>query len=987
MSVNLRPRKDLRPLASAFARTGAALVAAAVFASPLAAQSLVAGGLSGIARDSLGRPLPDVTVTLSERTTGVARSRLTPRNGGYGFSLLLPGVYDVLFERFGYRPLFVAGVPVRPAAQIQIDIVLNDIAGRTTIDTVQYPGVPAGGIHLSLGGSTADDRFAALSGRALSITDVADLLPGADAGVGAEGLPGRLGALAFDGVARWSPRHPRPASAWLDGIAFPLAAIHGVELLPGGIDAEWSAGGGGVLAGSTAPGSGALTATVSATAGIDAQTGSLLVGGPIVRDTAYFAFGVAAARLSPELPGPWPGGAIDSGIVAIARDSLWDTLTLRRHQLPWKPATLMLSGFGRFDWILSRDHRISIRANVATATLDDPVIASDVSATLGASVDARDLSVAAQLTSVVGPRIGSEFRVSMDAGSRDFSTAGLVGSVFTEGGLAAGTSDLQPGIFKRTTFRASETAHYRFSFAVVKAGLQGSLTSYDQTYADGRSGMYFFGDSLGFAGRVGAFRQTVGPLPIAEFRTISVALFAQGLIRPTPTLEILVGARYEQEHLPVDQIRLNGEWLRLTGIDNRATPTKRAIVLPRFGLEWTPGLARRWRVSAEAGQFLEQTDPGQIAEAITHASGLSVRRGFGTLGSWPQVPDSVAAPVRGEMLTLMGSRYLPPRSNRLRFGITGNVGGTVLRLQLAYRHTDFLPLRRDLNLPVSSNARDQDGRTLYGALSKSGSLVVATPGGNRRFGAFDLVSTLDPAAASDYYGLTAAIQRTVSRGINVMATYTYSRTTDNWFGARATGPEAQLVPIFDSTGLSTWAQGRSDFDAPHRVVLGTDIGFRRARLAVLYRWRSGAPFTPGFRDGVDVNADGSGRNDPAFVSDTVSGAVDVVAGNSCLRSQVGRIAERNSCREPAVGMLDLRLSFGLGFVRRGAELTFDALGLAASGLEVTDHALYLVDRTAPLVTTPGGVTRVPLVANPNFGKSLSSRDPGATFRVGLRIVL
>ncbi len=967
-------------------RTAIALVVWGGFATPLRAQSLDAGAISGFIRDSLGRALPEATITLTERATGVARARLTPRDGSYGYNLLLPGNYDLLVERFGYRPRLIAGIPVRPGSQIRLDATLAGETSRPAIDTAAYAGVPAGGLHLALDGGRADDQFAALADRAGIITGVGGLLPGSGSDLSSEGLPGRLGVLALDGIARSSARHPRLASAWLDGIAFPIAAVHGVEMLPGGMDAEWSAAGGGALSAFTVPGSRTMTATLTATAGIDGQTGALVVGGPAVRDTAHFAFGIAVARLNPELPAPWSADSLANAAVATARDSFQTDLSAYQRKI--KPATTILSGFGRFDWLLARDHRLSVRADVASASLHDPILASDVPVALGAGVKARDVSVAALLTSTVGTRAGSELKLSLDAGSRDYSGAGLVGTVFSEGGFAAGNTDLQPGTFKRISFRLAETGHYRFGFGVLKFGIQVGLNTFDQTFADGRSGTFFFGDSPDFVGRRGAFYQAVGASPIAHFKTTTLAGFLQTLLRPTASLELLAGVRVDKEQLPLADIRLNSEWLRLTGIDNRTVPKTKAAMSPRFGFTWTPDAARRWQIGAEAGRFAEASDPGELAEAITHATGVSARRAFGTLGAWPSLPDSTVAPVRGQALTLLGPQYAPPRTSRLRFGITGNVHGTVVRMQLAYRHTDFLPVRRDLNLPVSTSARDQDGRAVYGTLAKSGTLVGPTPGTNRRFGSFDAVSSLDPSAASDYYGITAAFQRNLGRGISVMATYTYSRTTDNWFGARASGSEAQFLPNIPASGSTPWAKDRSDFDVPHRLVLGTELRFAsgRARVAALYRRQSGYAFTPGFRDGVDINGDGSSRNDPAFVSDTLPGAANVVGANTCLRSQVGKFAARNSCREPSIGMFDLRLTFALrGLGRGGAEIFADALGLAATGLDVIDQALYLVDATAPLVTTPAGVTRVPLIANDNFGKPLAKRDPGATFRLGLRI--
>jgi hypothetical protein len=388
-------------------------------------------------------------------------------------------------------------------------------------------------------------------------------------------------------------------------------------------------------------------------------------------------------------------------------------------------------------------------------------------------------------------------------------------------------------------------------------------------------------------------------------------------------------------------------------------------------------------VEAEAAQFAEATDPGEFAEALVHATGTRVRRGNGALGAWPGVPDSTVAPVQGEALTLLGPQYTPPRTGRVRLGLTGNLGGALMHLQGSYRHADYLPVRRDLNLRPDPRSRDQYGRPLYGTLTQFGTVLAATPGSNRRFAGFDEVISIDPSAYSDYWGLSLGIEGRVKRSLSLMVTYTYSHTTDDWFGARLAAGLPQ--PFADTSG---WTKGRSDFDVPHRLVVGAEAHLgARARLAALYRWHSGYPFTPGFRDGVDANGDGSARNDPAFVIDTVAGAASVIAANACLGSQVGHLAERNSCRDPAAGELDLRLAIVVAHLGGAAtELTFDAFGLARSGADVMDHALYLVDRTRALTTNAlTGVTSVPLVANPDFGQMLIKTDPGVAFRVGLRV--
>ncbi len=264
------------------------------------------------------------------------------------------------------------------------------------------------------------------------------------------------------------------------------------------------------------------------------------------------------------------------------------------------------------------------------------------------------------------------------------------------------------------------------------------------------------------------------------------------------------------------------------------------------------------------------------------------------------------------------------------------------------------------------------------------------PGTNRRFSGFDLVSAIDPDGYSDYWGMTVRLERQVGHGLHLLASYTYSRTTDNWLSGRGGDPAGQLSPFPDSLGGQDWAKGRSDFDVSHRVVVAAEFQPRlplSPRLAFVYRYRSGYPFTPGFRNGVDANGDGSASNDPAFVDASLPGMSTVLSQWDCLRAQVGRFAERNVCRESGVHALDLRASFAP--VRPGGypvEVVVDALNLLESDFGVRDDALYLVDPSRTLSTNPAtGVVTVPLVVNPGFGKILVRRTTGRWLRLGVRV--
>jgi hypothetical protein len=163
-------------------------------------------------------------------------------------------------------------------------------------------------------------------------------------------------------------------------------------------------------------------------------------------------------------------------------------------------------------------------------------------------------------------------------------------------------------------------------------------------------------------------------------------------------------------------------------------------------------------------------------------------------------------------------------------------------------------------------------------------------------------------------------------------------------------------------------------------------GARTPAVALVYRFRSGDPFTAGFRQGVDANGDGSAANDPAFLDPAVPGFSALASSWSCLSGGAGAFAVRNACRGPAVHSLDARV--GVDVLRSGAHgvrLTVDGLNLLGGGSGPRDNAVYLVDPSRSLSTDAGGRVVVPLIANPDFGQPLLRRGSGRTLRVSLQL--
>jgi len=994
MDYALRPRHTLA-LAAALTLSLAALGSA-----PLRAQSITTGSIEGVTLSAEGARLRGVEVTLTHRATGAARTVVTAATGAFRSVALAPGRYDLRAERLGFRPLVVQDVIVGPASAITLDLRLTAAEPPVTVvDTVPFS---EGAVPASLARGTWDRGRDLVDlvdpqGRLTSLAAVAAVSAG---GLAMAGLPDRMGAVGVDGSTRLAASHPGSERTDLAALGVPFLSLDHAEIVPG-TDVEWPGYGGSLLSAfsARAPRLAQLRTYGDIVGG--GLRGGFVAGGPVVRDTAAVLVGVDYRHIETTFAAPWRGDSVSSRVAAVARDSLGHDLAA--YLRPVTQQTDLITAFGRFDWEVASGHSVALRASLVDRSSSDIDLGSGRPLGLGTSLEARDISASATLNSRLSARLQSQVSVAVDRSARDYGAPSLPGTAVAyeertglppgmllySGALFAGAAGALPGRFERNATRISAALLYRRGLHELKAGVAAGWANHDITYDPWREGFYLFGSADDFAGRRGAFVQSIGGLPAAAFTTRSTAAFVQDAWSPLRGLTILGGLRLEKEQWPSDGVTLDAEWLRRTGLVNAAVPRLRQRLSPRFAFTWSAGPRREWLLRGEAGRFSEAVDPAVLAEVLTHDGTVKYRRGLGALGAWPGVPDSAAAPVTGPALALLQSKFEAPRTNRLGLSLARNLGGGA-SLQLAglYRHTEFLPRRSDLNLAAAPALRDQFGRPVYGTLEQYGAFLVARPGTGRRFSDYDRVSALDPSGYSDYWGVTVSLERARERGLSYWASYTWSRTTDNWPGAAGAVPDAALSPFPDSSGQADWRDGRSDLDLPHRAALGAELAAGALRVSALMRARSGAPFTPGFRDGVDANGDGAWGNDPAFISDTVGDAAALIAGSACLRRQIGRFAARNSCREPAVVSLDARIAVRLFTVLGApAEVVVDGLNLLSTDEGVVDRALYLVDPAGALTTGANGVVSVPLVANPSFGKLLARRSPGATVRAGLRINL
>lgn len=1000
-------------------------LAAALLATPfgplipgvarMEAQSLSIGGLTATIVDERGTPLRDATVTVL-RGQSIVRILTTNYLGRITVTTLPPGEYGLLAEQIGFQPVRSIGIPVVPGGTTSLTVKLSHQpppVGAAVVRQADFTIAGAAPGHAIAGDALREfDRERSATDLTRGLSEVPLSMDGRLGGIfAANGLPARHSRLLVDGVGESLLRHPGLPGEPVGNTLFGRDATEAGLLTTFGPDGEWRGAPGAILSLQSRRGpdhtviqpwlSGSSASLMGSTldnpgdSNATSLRGGLFVGGPIRHDTASWAIAVDVQRLNTPSASPFTasvdsaaGGSFAGAITAAAQSigqssvGVWTQPTVRS----WKGG----SGLGRLDWRFGDRSLAFARFGFASWKEGNPSIGGEMINGAGLGLDAQDASGAVGFTTS-GDSWISESRVGFHSSRRDWTGAGVPYTGLVGEGVAIGSSGYLPGLFKESVLELSEALTLTSESHRIKVGGMLGVRSSTYDYLPGSAGRYLFGDLASFAAGQGTYYQAVRAGAAPDLSTTEFGVYVQDTWQLTPTFQLFGAARLEGVKLPTDALAISTDWANTTGYLTNIMPIDRkGGVGPRGGFVWDPDGTGRTELRATAGISHEGYDLATFAEAAQFDGGVTVRRAAGAV-TWPGTGGSSGATVVGQSLTFFGPDVRQPRAFKGDASLTRRVGhGTTLNITGAYRHTDYLLRRDDLNRPAAPVIRSSFERPIYGSLLQIGGMLTPSVGSNRRFDNFDMAYALTSSGYSQSAGVTVSVERQVTTGLTLLASYTWSKTTDNTPGILSGDPADQLSPFPDRSGTeSAWEDGRSDLDIPSRAAVTAryqSSGRIPITLAARFRMQSGLPFTPGFRRGVDANGDGSGGNDPAFIAEGISGMSQLTAATPCLSSQVGRFAERNSCRDPSMRALDLHLAIGLpAGLGRHLSLEVDAFNLASSAMGLFDHAAVLVDPTGALSTNAGGRVVLPLVANPNFGRLLSRRNDPRLLRIGLRV--
>lgn len=352
--------------------------------------------------------------------------------------------------------------------------------------------------------------------------------------------------------------------------------------------------------------------------------------------------------------------------------------------------------------------------------------------------------------------------------------------------------------------------------------------------------------------------------PVTDFFVENFSAFAQDTWRVTPRLTLTLGTRWELNP-PLAGDRLPAA---LDGLENPLTATLAPAgtrqwrttydnFAPRVGVAFTLSEKRNTVARGGFGIFYDtgqgtalrgyNSFPYNTSVTITNPALLRFPAAETTLMP-PPFLDATAPPYSSNFFVFDRNLQLPytrqwnltleqglGKNQAVSIGYVAAAGRRLLRGE-QLRNFNEAFVRNNFGIPNGS-AIVQVNPSLFGP-TPSASSAAGSP-----------VNITRNAAESDYHSLQAQFQHRFSRGLQVLASYTYAKSTDDASDELLNG-----LPVnHPSTVLE---RSPSDFDIRHNFVAALSYnlpgpGQNRFARAVLGRWaadfitraRSAAPFT------------------------------------------------------------------------------------------------------------------------------------------------
>jgi hypothetical protein len=852
--------------------------------------------LSGAITDSSRAAVPGASITITKDGTGLKRTASSNEEGFYRSPFLLPGYYTVTVEAAGFRVVISSDVKLDPGQQASLDFTLlptglvQSVTVRGTPFSLQTES-PAVGTevdpqlveHLPLNGRTFQSMIALAPGVVMPATLSELKGPG---GIVVNGQRSTANYFTVDGVSanlnmqcgglQCNPLFVGADAGGTNPVYTLLGTTHNLVSLDGMQEfklqtsttpAEFGRAAGGQFQIVTRSGSNDFHGSLYnyfRNEALDANDWFAnaagfpraphrqndfggTFGGPMLKNRTFFFFSYEGLRLlqpgveTIQVPSLSARQAATGDI-----QQLFDAFPLPNG--PEDPATMFAKFTGNFPTLTSSDntsiridHTVSQKLILFARYSEASSNGNQGSYDIESSRDSFS-SVTFGATLALSPKTASDLRLnySRNYADRSFRLVPFGGSVPPPDSLLFPAPFASPN--SSLTF-ISLPLNYRAGHAGENLQRQGNLVSntsilagphevkfgVDYRYLAPHIGPFNYRLHPGFASLQSALSGITRETTIQSFDSVTMqfqdlSFYGEDNWKVTPRLTLIYGLRWELN--PAPYAKGHQQLVTLTGFPDLASMQLAPLGTPVYQTTYdnfAPRVGAAYQLFRHPGResvirggfgIFYDLGVGNIGDEASAFPHLRENDLFGVpfplspQNAVPPAPVSLDPPYSGDTFEVFGPQHKLPRSYQWNLTIDQRLGAKQV-LSASYVGEVGRRLLRE-NVLMDPNPRF------------SGSRILLTTNGS----------------SSDYHALQIQFQRSMSRGLAALLSYTWSHSLDDTSADE--GSDSFTNPRLD--------RGPSDFDARHafNAAFTYNIpgpGLNPALRRVLRNWSVDAIFT------------------------------------------------------------------------------------------------------------------------------------------------
>jgi hypothetical protein len=1010
-------------------------------ASPVAAQTTT-GAIRGRVLSQDGQPVEAAIINARNRDTGLTRSALSSADGLYVIRLLPPGIYQVTTDMIGFaQESRDVRVGVGSASTVNFDLRPQAVALEGITVSADRPPIDAadGGVTQFVS-SVEIEELPSLGRDFTDFINLSGLVapdPGETTGgqFSIAGMRASQTSIQIDGVDANNSFFGENRGGSRIPFVFSLESLREFQIITNGFDVEHGRFGGGIINVLTRGGTNEFRGSVYGNFRNDALTAAPFIedpsnpeittdyevqqfaaslSGPIIEDKAFFFLSFdGQRRREPQLPltqGRYaPGAEREDPVVFAEMGEFFDILETQygvtnaeSGYAPFETTNDALTIFGRVDWNLNEQHRLSVRHNFSTFANENEwngIFDFNYGQSRAETLEDDSHSFVTELQSVLSENSFNVLRFQFSQEKRPRQATDLRPALTVN--LSNGQQARYGGSFaafnnnlEETKFQLIDNYTHVMGDHTIKLGGNLLFTNYlNQFQAPGSqnqgAGEYRFSNIDDFRNfRPSSYFRPFeegGGIARAEFDVAEWAVYIQDEWQMTPKLTAILGLRYDQQSFrdsptPVVDVE------RAFGFRTGFAPTDNNNISPRLSFAYDIDGDGRRVVRAGAGLFYGVV-PGVVGGNVlqTERPILEVNCTGSILDGDPDAPPSPRNfrdwPIDGfgnpitcadagaagvPVHTLWSSDFELPEHFKANVGYETLLGSrTQVSVDFLFSQSNSMYTVRNLNLrDPQFTLAGEGGRRIFTPESQFDPTGGNANGARRNLEFGDVLVNYNDGRARAL-NLTFNAQHRLSDAVQLRGSYTWTKAWDNspYSCCTASGgytdPSIGIYGPNDIGGVGDYDKGWgvSSFSREHTFIFSgfADLPWD-VQLGAIWRSQSGRPWSVLGDD--DLNGDGVSFNDRPFifapadlpVTDEADREVyaDILERFSCIGDYQGQILERNTCRFPWTHSLDMRVSKSFNtFNQQRFELQIDAFNvLNGIGRVLCDEAADDFDPTS-----------------------------------------